>query len=182
MKNGRETGCPGYACKCPGLLSLHEGPTTQCPAAPQTTGIFGLAAASACGSKSWFSFWVIFSLVRLPSENLVIPLPVTSKVRHPPPSVVPQPPGWADASSTRGLGTQNKALLRWCPPAHHCCQVLRHLRGWVMRWGPGAGPPSFSVECCSLALRGQRASHSFSHPPGSPPPPGPHPPVGLGGP
>lgn len=126
-------------------------PTYSVPLSPpKTTGIFGLAAASACGSKSWCNFWVIFSLVRLPSESLAIPLPVTSKVRHPLPNAVPQPPGWADTSSTKGLRSQGKALLGWRLPAHHCLSGPKASEG--MGHEVGAGTLGLLASLWSVAL------------------------------
>lgn len=74
------------------------------------------------------------------------------------------------ARGARGPGESTAWVL---PPAHCHLSGPKASEGGSQGAGGGPGPPSFSAECWSLALRCQRAS---------PLPPGPRPPAGLGGP
>lgn len=171
----------------PGALGLPKGPHSV-PLSHALRGVFGLAAVSDCGlwfrpcpmgSKSQSSSRVIFALVRLP---LLYRPSRARRDTHCPVQFHSGQDGPAGAA--RGLGK---------PRGKHClggaclptvtCWVLGHLRGGVTGGDHrGPGHPRFSMEHCSLTLRGQRARPGFSYLPGSPQPPGPHPPAGLGGP
>lgn len=183
----RETPCagrPGRVCKYPGLWVLPSVPLPPRTHMPESlVWLQPVTVASGSTPTPWGSRASPDPRSSSLWQGFLCPTACHEQGVMPEPRAVPQPSGGTGASSTGAQGSQGKALLGWCRPPTPAYWVLRHPRGRVIGWGPrGPGPPSFSMGCCSLAPRGQRALPGFSCQPGIPQPPGPSPPAGLGGP